>query len=83
MVATVGRVETRPGAANVIAGEVIATLDVRHAEDREREQAAAELLRAAQREAEVRGVRVESRASATQAAVPMDAALTAQLPSRW
>jgi allantoate deiminase len=79
LVATVGRVETRPGAANVIAGEVIATLDVRHAENAVREQAAAELLRAAQREAEARGVRVESRASATQAAFPMDAALAAQL----
>jgi allantoate deiminase len=79
LVATVGRVETRPGAGNVIAGEVLATLDVRHAEDAIREQAATELLQVAQREAEARGVRVESRASATQAAVPMDAALTAQL----
>jgi allantoate deiminase len=81
LVATVGRVETRPGASNVIAGEVLATLDVRHAEDAVREQAAVELLRAAQREAEAeaRGVRVESRAIATQPAVPMDAALTAQL----
>ncbi len=79
LVATVGRVETRPGAGNVIAGEVLATLDVRHAEDGEREQAAVELLQAAQREAEARGVRVESRAIAMQAAVPMDTALTAQL----
>ena len=63
----------------MIAGEVLATLDVRHAENAVREQAAAELLRAAQREAEARGVRVESRASATQAAFPMDAALAAQL----
>ena len=47
--------------------------------DAVREQAAAELLAAAQREAESRGVRVEGRAVATQAAVPMDAALTAQL----
>jgi allantoate deiminase len=79
LVATVGRVETRPGAANVIAGEVVATLDVRHAEDAVRERAAGELLAAAQREAESRGVRVEGRAIATQAAFPMDAALTAQL----
>jgi allantoate deiminase len=31
LVATVGRIEATPGAANVIAGEVRATLDVRHA----------------------------------------------------
>jgi allantoate deiminase len=79
LVATVGRVETRPGAANVIAGEVVATLDVRHAEDAVRERAAGELLAAAQREAESRGVRVESRVIATQAAVPMDPTLTVQL----
>jgi allantoate deiminase len=79
LVATVGRVETRPGAGNVIAGEVVATLDVRHAEDAVRERAAAELLAAAQREAAHRGVRVESRSIAAQAAFPMDAALTAQL----
>jgi allantoate deiminase len=79
LVATVGRVETRPGAGNVIAGEVTATLDVRHAEDAVRERAAAELLAAAQREAESRGVRVESRILAEQAATPMDAALTEQL----
>jgi allantoate deiminase len=79
LVATVGRVETRPGAGNVIAGEVVATLDVRHAEDAVREQATVALLAAAQREAESRGVRVGSREVATQAAFPMDAALTAQL----
>src|SRR2546427_11899484 len=34
--ATVGFVEARPGATNVIAGEVRATLDIRHASDRAR-----------------------------------------------
>jgi allantoate deiminase len=79
LVATVGRVETRPGAGNVIAGEVVATLDVRHAEDAMRERAAAELLAEARREGSSRGVRVESCVLAEQAATPMDAALTAQL----
>jgi allantoate deiminase len=79
LVATVGRVETRPGAGNVIAGEVMATLDVRHAEDAVREHATAELLAAAQREGSNRGVRVESRIIAQQAATPLDAALTAQI----
>jgi allantoate deiminase len=79
LVATIGRVETRPGAGNVIAGEVIATLDVRHAEDAVRERAKAELLAAAEREAAERGVRVESRVIAQQAAVPMDAALSGLL----
>jgi allantoate deiminase len=79
LVATVGRVETRPGAGNVIPGEVVATLDVRHAEDAVRQHARAELLAAAQREAQSRGVRVESCMVAEQPATPMDAALTAQL----
>jgi allantoate deiminase len=79
LVATVGRVETRPGAGNVIAGEVVATLDVRHAEDGIRERAATELLAEAKREAERRGVRVKSRVIAQQEAAPMDAALTARL----
>jgi allantoate deiminase len=52
---------------------------VRHAEDAVRERAAAELLAAAQREAESRGVRVKSRILAQQAATPMDVALTARL----
>ena len=33
LVATVGRVEVSPGAGNVIAGQVTASLDVRHADD--------------------------------------------------
>ena len=46
LVATVGQLSVRPGAANVIPGEVEAWLDVRHADDAER-RAALQMLRAA------------------------------------
>ena len=36
LVATVGSIEAKPGAGNVIAGEVRMSLDVRHAQDQER-----------------------------------------------
>jgi allantoate deiminase len=44
LVATVGRIQASPGAPNVIAGEVAATLDVRHASDEERTAAVARML---------------------------------------
>src|SRR5687767_2613799 len=43
LVATVGRIEARPGASNVIAGSCAATLDVRHADDDVRRAAVARL----------------------------------------
>ena len=43
LVATVGRIEARPGAINVIPGEVQFTVDVRSPEDAAREQAVAAL----------------------------------------
>jgi len=39
IVATVGFMEAKPGATNVIAGEARATLDIRHASDRTRTEA--------------------------------------------
>lgn len=47
MVATVGALEVHPGAANVIPGEVRATLDVRHADDAIRRAVTAQLCSAA------------------------------------
>jgi allantoate deiminase len=44
IVATVGRLSVRPGAANVIPGEVTLSLDVRSPDDRKRELACADLL---------------------------------------
>jgi allantoate deiminase len=72
LAATVGKVQTRPGAGNVIAGEVIASLDVRHAEDAVRHTAAADLVAAAHRAAGIRGVTVATRSAAHEDAVPTD-----------
>jgi acetylornithine deacetylase/succinyl-diaminopimelate desuccinylase-like protein len=43
LVATVGRLEARPGAPNVVPGAAVASLDVRHPEDAVREAAVAAL----------------------------------------
>jgi len=76
LAATVGRVETRPGAGNVIAGDVIASLDVRHAEDAIRRGAVSELLGAASDAAEARGVDVDILRASHEDAVPTDASLS-------
>jgi len=76
LVATVGKVQTRPGAGNVIAGEVLATLDVRHANDEIRREAANALLTAATNSGEARGVQVSVLASSHEDAVPTDVALS-------
>jgi len=47
LVATVGALEAKPGAANVIAGECRATLDVRHASDAARTQSVSAILQSA------------------------------------
>lgn len=72
LVATVGSVQTLPGAGNVIAGEVHATLDVRSALDTQRNDAVTHLLDAAARCGTTRGVTVASTMQMEQAAVPMD-----------
>jgi allantoate deiminase len=79
LVATVGKVETRAGAGNVIAGELIATLDVRHARDDVRRAAILHYLDYAKIAGEGRGVTVAYTTSLDQAAVPMDAGLSALL----
>jgi len=75
LVATVGVMQVGPGAANVVPGSAVATLDIRHAEDAVRERAAAELVRAAERAGEVRRVSVTVRELSRQAAVAMDAGM--------
>ena len=47
LVATVGKVETSPGAGNVIAGRVTASLDVRHSDDSVRKVAVDAILQQA------------------------------------
>jgi allantoate deiminase len=76
LAATVGKVQTRPGAGNVIAGEVFATLDVRHANDEIRRNAANALLTAATNSGGARGVQVSVLASSHEDAVPTDVALS-------
>jgi allantoate deiminase len=79
LVATVGKVETAPGAGNVIAGKVTASLDVRHADDRVREASVLAILTHAETAATRRGVHVTSSKQLEQPAVPLDPHLTALL----
>jgi allantoate deiminase len=79
LVATVGRVDVRPGAGNVIAGAVDATLDLRSSDDAVRQAALDELLKKARAAAEKRGVELSWRQTLDQPAVPMDAHLTGLL----
>jgi allantoate deiminase len=72
LVATVGAIDVRPGAGNVVPGEVVASLDVRHAVDCVRQSSSATLLEAAARIAARRVVNVESRQILDQAAVQCD-----------
>jgi allantoate deiminase len=72
LVATVGSVQTKPGAGNVIAGEVNATLDLRHANDATRTATLAAILHAAQQAADARGIAVRWEQRIDQPAVPLD-----------
>jgi allantoate deiminase len=58
LVATVGEIAAEPGASNVIPGRVTASLDVRHADDAPRAEAASELHERAHRIGAARGVEV-------------------------
>jgi allantoate deiminase len=79
LVATVGLVEAKPAATNVIAGESRATLDIRHASDRARTEALDELIRQAESIAARRGLTVKWRTMLAQNAVAMDPFLTEQI----
>ena len=79
LVATVGRIEALPGAMNVVPGEAIVTLDVRHPKDESRHAAVAHLLTKAQAAGEARGVKVHAQVLSEQKAVPMDRGLTVKL----
>jgi allantoate deiminase len=69
MVATIGRLEVEPGAANVIPGRVTFTLDVRHPTDAVREDASRAMLSAARDTGRRRGIDVEIRPVSDRAAV--------------
>jgi allantoate deiminase len=77
MVATVGDLRTHPGAGNVVAGQLRASLDVRHGEDAVRHRAVDHLLAEAVSIAKRRGLTTVSKMLMDQPAVTMDARLCA------
>jgi allantoate deiminase len=79
LVATVGKIEAKPGATNVIAGEVRLTLDVRHGSDEIRIEAVEDLVAQAQTIAKRRGLIARWNALLVQRAVPMDPFLLAAI----
>lgn len=79
LVATVGKVEPKPNVTNVIAGETRLTLDVRHRADDVRKPAVETLIRAAEEIAARRGLTVAQQTMLSQASVPMDEGLVAQI----
>lgn len=79
LVATVGRIDARPGASNVIAGRCVATLDVRHAADDVRVAATSRLLGRALEIASRRGLHASCEPCVDHAAVAMDSTLVSKL----
>jgi allantoate deiminase len=79
LVATVGKIEAKPGATNVIAGETRATLDVRHGSDEIRTRAAKDLVERAQDIAERRGLTARWKTLLEQPAVAMDPFLVSEI----
>jgi len=79
LVATVGALTVSPGAANVIPGEVVHTLDVRHARDSVRRSALMQIGRLATRIAHRRGLERRWQRTQENGAVACSPALTARL----
>jgi len=76
LVATVGKLDVEPGAANVIPGRVSLTLDVRHPNDRTRAAACEALLARTRETARRRLLGVEVRAVSERASVACSERLT-------
>jgi allantoate deiminase len=79
LVATVGSLTVSPGAANVIPGSVVHTLDVRHAKDTTRRAALLTLGRLAAKIAKQRGLKVAWQRTQDNGAVACSPVLTAAL----
>ena len=79
LVATVGQIEARPGATNVIAAETRVTLDVRHKSDNIRDRAVETLIRMAHEIAECRRLTLRQNVLLSQCAVAMDPFLVDQI----
>ena len=79
LVATVGKIEAKPGATNVIAGEARLALDVRHSTDEIRLRAVEDLIRHAREVAARRGLSVRESTLLSQHAVAMDPFLIGEI----
>jgi allantoate deiminase len=79
LVATVGQIEAKPGATNVIAAEARVTLDVRHKSNDIRDGAVDALVRQAHEIGERRGLTVRQNILLSQRAVAMDPFLVDQI----
>jgi allantoate deiminase len=79
LVATVGSIEAKPGATNVIAGEATLSLDVRHGLDKVRGGAVENLIREATEIANRRGLSVSQNILLSQSAVAMDPFLSHEI----
>ncbi|BCM93909.1 N-carbamoyl-L-amino-acid hydrolase [Abditibacteriota bacterium] len=79
LVATVGSLDVGPNTPNVVAGETVCSLDVRHPNDSARESAVEKLLATASDIATRRNINFEILARSSQKAVPMDTQLREQL----
>jgi allantoate deiminase len=79
LVATVGKIDVKPGASNVIASEARLTLDVRHASDDVRMQAVENIVRQAEAIAGRRGLSVQQNTLVSQRAVAMDPFLVGEI----
>jgi allantoate deiminase len=76
LVATVGKISALPGATNVIPGETVLSLDVRHANDTIREKACAHFAGTARAIAKARGVDCEIQISHRAQSVACDRRLS-------
>ena len=81
LVATVGSIEAKPGATNVIPGEVRISLDVRHRSDEVRTRAVRELTELAEGIARKRGLCSQWNSLLEQNAVNLDEFLAGQIES--
>ena len=79
LVATVGAIQAKPGATNVIAGEARVTLDVRHRHDEARNRGVDYLVQQAEDVATRRGLKMRWNVLMDQRAVPMDPFLVSQV----
>jgi len=79
LMATVGRVDVEPGAANVIPGAVRATADVRHARDAMRIETVRHLRAQAQSIAQARQIECDWHPLCDQTTTPMDHAMVEAL----